>query len=112
MLKAKGVFAQRMATLGGEEWTYERKDGKQSAMPYWTLPDAMLDDPQAACALAREASDAPYFLRLRYVSPNRAAKCSPASTTLPEPSGATLVSWAGLKNSGTDIRSFMPPTTR
>ena len=59
MLKAKGVFAQRMATLGGEEWTYERKDGKQSAMPYWTLPDAMLDDPQAACALAREASDAP-----------------------------------------------------
>lgn len=58
MLKAKGVFAKRMKALGGEEWTYERKDGKQSAMPYWTLPDATLDDPQAACALAREALDA------------------------------------------------------
>ncbi len=34
MLKAKGAFAEHMATLGGEEWTYERKDGKQSAMPY------------------------------------------------------------------------------
>lgn len=56
MLKAaKGPFANRMADLGGEEWTYTRKDGKKSSMPYWTLPDAYLDDPEEACALAREA---------------------------------------------------------
>ena len=56
MLKAaKGPFANRMADLGGEEWTYTRKDGKESSMPYWTLPDAYLDDPEEACALAREA---------------------------------------------------------
>ncbi|WP_298862658.1 TfoX/Sxy family protein [uncultured Sulfitobacter sp.] len=58
MLKAKGGFAKRMDALGGDEWTFERKDGKQSAMPYWTLPDATLDNPQVACALAREALDA------------------------------------------------------
>lgn len=56
MLKAaKGPFANRMADLGGEEWTYTRKDGKESSMPYWTLPDAYLDDPEEACTLAREA---------------------------------------------------------
>lgn len=56
MLKAaKGPFANRMADLGGEEWTYTRKDGKETSMPYWTLPDAYLDDPEEACALAREA---------------------------------------------------------
>lgn len=27
-------------------------------MPYWSLPDAYLDDPEAACALARDALDA------------------------------------------------------
>ena len=58
MLKARGAFAKCMDALGGEEWTYERKDGKQSAMPYWTLPDACLDDPAEACALAREALEA------------------------------------------------------
>ena len=58
MFKAKGAFAQRMKALGGTEWTYERKNGKQSAMPYWTLPDEALDDPQTACTLAREALDA------------------------------------------------------
>ena len=56
LLKAvKGPFGDRMAALGGAEWTYTRKNGATSAMPYWTLPDACLDDPEAACALAREA---------------------------------------------------------
>ena len=26
-------------------------------MPYWSLPDAYLDDPEVACALARDALD-------------------------------------------------------
>ncbi len=58
MLKAKGLFAARMKALGGTEWTTLRKNGKISAMPYWTLPDAYLDDPSEACDLAREAMDA------------------------------------------------------
>ncbi len=59
MLKAaKDPFADRTAELGAEEWTYTRKNGAQSSMPYWTLPDACLDDPEEACALAREALSA------------------------------------------------------
>lgn len=59
MLKApKGAFADGMRDLGAEEWTYLRKNGTAAAMPYWTLPDAYMDDPEDACALAREALQA------------------------------------------------------
>ena len=50
-------FAERMSDLGGEEWIYTRKNGTQSAMPYWSMPEAFLDDPEQACALARDALD-------------------------------------------------------
>ena len=56
MLKAKdGAFADRIAAMGAEKWTYARKDGALSSMPYWSLPEAALDDPEQACVLAREA---------------------------------------------------------
>jgi DNA transformation protein len=56
LIKAKdGPFAQRLADMGCEKWTTTRKDGKSSAMPYWSLPETALDDPEAACALARDA---------------------------------------------------------
>ncbi len=58
MLKARGAFAARMAALGGQELTYIRKSGTAAAMPYWTLPEPMLDDAAAACALARDVLDA------------------------------------------------------
>lgn len=59
MLKAvKGPFADRMRDLGAEQWLYTRKDGTDSSMPYWSVPDAYLDDPEESCALAREALDA------------------------------------------------------
>lgn len=55
MLKARDGFAAHLAELGGEHWTYIKKNGSQSAMPYWTLPDAALDDPEIATDLARQA---------------------------------------------------------
>ena len=56
MLKATGgPFAEKLADVGAEKWTYTRKDGKASSMPYWSLPDAALDDPEHACDLARAA---------------------------------------------------------
>ena len=59
MIKAaKGPFADRLADTGCTQWTYTRKDGAPSSMPYWTLPDAALDDPSEACALARDALNA------------------------------------------------------
>lgn len=45
----------RLAEMGSEKWVYTRKNGATSAMPYWSLPDAALDDPTAASALAKEA---------------------------------------------------------
>ncbi len=56
MIKAKeGSFADHLASLGCTRWTYTRKDGAASSMPYWSMPDAALDDPDTACALARDA---------------------------------------------------------
>ena len=56
MIKAKdGPFADRLAEMGSEKWTYTRKDGAASSMLYWTMPDAALDDPETACDLARDA---------------------------------------------------------
>ena len=44
-LKAQGAVADRLASQGSEQF---------HNMPYWSLPDDRLDDPEAACALARE----------------------------------------------------------
>ena len=48
-----------MEAEGWERWTYAREgSGKATAMPYWALPDDLLDDPDAAGAWARRALDA------------------------------------------------------
>ena len=54
-LKGAGDMIARYKDLGMEKWRYQRPGQKQSSMPYWDLPEAMLDDPDAASALAREA---------------------------------------------------------
>ncbi|SFR53961.1 TfoX/Sxy family protein [Litoreibacter janthinus] len=54
-LKAKGDFVAEIEGLGGTRWTYTRKDGKVTGMPYWSLPDQFLDDPSEASALAARA---------------------------------------------------------
>jgi DNA transformation protein len=53
-----GNFADHLADLGSTQWTYTRKSGVASSMPYWTLPEAALDDPEMAQALARDAIEA------------------------------------------------------
>ncbi len=56
LLKAQSVpFTATLATMGSTQWTYTRKTGAQAAMPYWTLPDAALDDPELAGQLASQA---------------------------------------------------------
>jgi DNA transformation protein len=54
-LKGQGPSAARMTADGWQRWTYTRDGGKVTAMPYWRLPDAALDDPDAAVGLARAA---------------------------------------------------------
>lgn len=54
-LKGQGAFATRVEAEGWTPWAYETKSGKQARMPYWRLPEAALDDPDAAVDLARAA---------------------------------------------------------
>jgi len=54
-LKGGGAFRDRLEAEGWTPWAYETKSGKQARMPYWRLPDAALDDPDEAAALARAA---------------------------------------------------------
>ena len=50
-LKASGDFASRLAGEGAEK--FEMPDGR--GMNYWTLPEAAMDDPDAAADWARQA---------------------------------------------------------
>jgi DNA transformation protein len=43
-LKVKGTLADEFASGGADQF---------HNMPYWSLPEAALDDPQEACTLAR-----------------------------------------------------------
>ncbi|MCY4334538.1 MAG: TfoX/Sxy family protein [Litoreibacter sp.] len=54
-LKAQGDFITEIQKLGGQRWTYQREGKKTVSMPYYTLPDAYLDDPEEAQTLARRA---------------------------------------------------------
>lgn len=58
-LKGTGEVAKAFDAEGWERWTYQR-DGsdKPTAMPYWSVPDDLMDDPEAASDWARRALDA------------------------------------------------------
>jgi len=55
LVKGAGDMAEWMTAQGWQRWSYTRKGGKMTAMPYWELPEAALDDPEAACDFARRA---------------------------------------------------------
>ena len=44
----------KLEEMGGVRWTYSREGKPPTSMPYWSLPDAALDDAELACDLARE----------------------------------------------------------
>ena len=50
-LKARGDFAASLAEEGAVQFGADHGH----LMPYWTLPDAALEDPELACAWARRA---------------------------------------------------------
>lgn len=55
-LKGAGGFGDELEKLGATRWTYRKSpEAKDVKMPYWTLPDHALDDPEEASRLAREA---------------------------------------------------------
>lgn len=54
-LKGAGSMVETLDAAGWDRWTYTRDNGVSSSMPYWTMPDALLDDPDEACDWARRA---------------------------------------------------------
>ena len=47
-------LARDLEAEGAERWTYEgKKKAGPVAMPYWSLPDSAIDDPDAALEWAR-----------------------------------------------------------
>lgn len=57
MLKADALSAPEFAAAGCRQWTYEGKN-KPVAMPYWSIPDSALDDPDEMAEWARKAYEA------------------------------------------------------
>jgi len=54
-IKGAGDFIAELEAAGCVQWTYVRKNGKADNMPYWSLPEAAMDDPELACDWARRA---------------------------------------------------------
>lgn len=55
MMRGDDTLADEFEADGGEQWVYQRKGGKPTAMPYWSLPESALDDPEEACRWAARA---------------------------------------------------------
>ncbi|MGC4025690.1 MAG: TfoX/Sxy family protein [Mesorhizobium sp.] len=58
LLKADTISAPEFAAAGSTQWTYESRKGKAAAMPYWSVPDAAIDDPDELTIWARKAYEA------------------------------------------------------
>ncbi len=55
MLKGAGPFQDVLEAEGCTRWTYSRDGGKETSMPYWSMPDGAMDDPDLAADWARRA---------------------------------------------------------
>ena len=59
LLKADAESAPAFADAGCRQWTYtHRTTGKPVAMPYWSVPEVALDDPEEMAIWARRAYEA------------------------------------------------------
>ena len=54
-LKGKGAVVDALEAEGCKRWTYSRDGKKQVGMPYWSLPESALDDPEVAVEWASKA---------------------------------------------------------
>lgn len=58
-LKGDGQLAPELEAAGGRRWTYTyARHGRQVAMPYWSVPESALDDPDEMTMWARKAFEA------------------------------------------------------
>ncbi|MGB1235033.1 MAG: TfoX/Sxy family protein [Planktomarina sp.] len=54
MVKAKGDLAAELADFGSLQFGHDHEK-KKGNMPYWSLPEAALDDPEQACDWAKKS---------------------------------------------------------
>jgi len=58
-LKADEQLAAEYAAAGCEQWTYTgSRHGKLVSMPYWTVPDGAMDDPDEMAVWAKKSYEA------------------------------------------------------
>ncbi len=77
MLKGDAQTAPELEAAGCSRWTYTgSRHGKQVAMPYWTVPDGALDDPDEMAVWARKSYEA--GLRAEKADPSK-RKVRPSS---------------------------------
>ena len=58
LLKADAETAPHFRAAGSRQWAYEGKTGKPVLMPYWSIPDEALDDPDLMTKWVRLAAEA------------------------------------------------------
>ncbi|MGB3390466.1 MAG: TfoX/Sxy family protein [Pseudaminobacter sp.] len=59
MLKVDQESAPEFAAAGCTQWTYTgSRHGKSVAMPYWSVPESAIDDPDEMAIWARKAYEA------------------------------------------------------
>lgn len=59
MLKGDEAMASDLEAAGCRRWTYVgKRHGKEVAMPYWTVPETALDDPNEMAVWARRSYEA------------------------------------------------------
>ncbi|WP_439616865.1 TfoX/Sxy family protein [Shinella sp.] len=58
LLKADDESAPDFSAAGSRQWYYDGKSGKPVKMPYWSIPDEALDDPDVMAIWVRRAYEA------------------------------------------------------
>ncbi|MDX3976839.1 TfoX/Sxy family protein [Shinella sp.] len=58
LLKADEESAPDFSAAGSRQWLYEGKSGKPVKMPYWSIPDEALDDPDIMAIWVHRAYEA------------------------------------------------------
>ena len=55
MMRGDETLADDFEAEGGEQWVYQRPGRKETSMPYWSLPESVMDDPEEACRWAERS---------------------------------------------------------
>jgi DNA transformation protein len=59
MLKGDDELAPELEAAGCKKWTYvNKRHGKLVSMPYWTVPDGAVDDPDEMAVWAKKSYQA------------------------------------------------------